>query len=237
MFIRAWVCIQWNMYRKYVWLIFFWDSSFHTHLRNFLNWMTVWYQPCRCFIAFWTCAINSIPDICIKEIRVLPVYISPLLHFHFPEDTNIVCLPEFIVRAIMQQAKIYGVLVQGWHSVESPHPPLTWRGVQIPVFAPSVGWVRSWLVLSFALRGFSPGTPVFFSPQKPTFLNSNSTRNQVDEEPICGCATCKSLLFIYFIYLFYSKNDSLHCGKCTFKLLTWTLEKGEIKNPTIVYNL
>ena len=123
MFIRAWVCIQWNMYRKYVWLIFFWDSSFHTHLRNFLNWMTVWYQPCRRFIAFWTCAINSIPDICIKEIRVLPVYISPLLHFHFPEDTNMVCLPEFIVRAIMQQAKIYGVLLQGWHKSQCLHHP------------------------------------------------------------------------------------------------------------------
>ena len=54
------------------------------------------------------------------------------------------------------------------------------------------------LVLSLALRGFSPGTPVFPSPQKPTFPNSNSTRNQVDEEPLCGRATCKSL----FIYLF-----------------------------------
>ena len=54
------------------------------------------------------------------------------------------------------------------------------------------------LVLSFAPRGFSPGTSVFPSPQKPTFLNSNSTRNQVDEEPLCGCATSKSL----FIYLF-----------------------------------
>ena len=52
------------------------------------------------------------------------------------------------------------------------------------------------LVLSFAPRGFSPGTPVFPSPQKPTFLNSNSTRNQVDEEPLCGCATSKSL-FIF----------------------------------------
>ena len=31
------------------------------------------------------------------------------------------------------------------------------------------------LVLVFAPRGFSPGTPVFPSPQKPTFLNSNST--------------------------------------------------------------
>ena len=56
------------------------------------------------------------------------------------------------------------------------------------------------LVLSLAPRGFSAGTPVFPSPQKPTSPNSNSTRNQVDEEPLCGCATCKSL-FIFFIYL------------------------------------
>ena len=40
------------------------------------------------------------------------------------------------------------------------------------------------LLLSLAPRGFSPGTPVFPSPQKPTFPNSNSTRNQVDEEPL-----------------------------------------------------
>ena len=52
-------------------------------------------------------------------------------------------------------------------------------------------------VFFFAPRGFSPGTPSFLSPQKPTFPNSNSTRNQVDEEPFCGCATSKSL----FIYL------------------------------------
>ena len=55
------------------------------------------------------------------------------------------------------------------------------------------------LVLSLAPGGFCPGTPVFPSPQKQTFPNSNSTRNQVDEEPLCGCATCKSL-FIFFIY-------------------------------------
>ena len=52
------------------------------------------------------------------------------------------------------------------------------------------------LVLSLAPRGFSPGTPVFPSPQKPTFPNSRSTRNQVDEEPLCGCATYKSLFII-----------------------------------------
>ena len=33
------------------------------------------------------------------------------------------------------------------------------------------------LVLSFAPRGFSPGTPVFPSPQKPTLPNSNSIWN------------------------------------------------------------
>ena len=35
------------------------------------------------------------------------------------------------------------------------------------------------LVLSFAPRGFSPGTPVFPSPQKTKFPNSSSIRNQV----------------------------------------------------------
>ena len=34
-----------------------------------------------------------------------------------------------------------------------------------------------WLVLCLAPRGFSPGTPVFPSPQKPTLPNSNSIRN------------------------------------------------------------
>ena len=38
------------------------------------------------------------------------------------------------------------------------------------------------LVLSLAPRGFSSGTPVFPSPQKPTFSNSNSTRKQADED-------------------------------------------------------
>jgi len=55
------------------------------------------------------------------------------------------------------------------------------------------------LVLLFAPRGFSPGTPVFPSPQKPTFPDSNSARNQVDEEPFCGCATSKSLFYLFIV--------------------------------------
>ena len=58
-------------------------------------------------------------------------------------------------------------------------------------------------VLSFGPRGFSPGTPVFPSPQKPTFSNSNSTRNQVDEEPLCGCATSKSLFIFHYLFIYY----------------------------------
>ena len=60
------------------------------------------------------------------------------------------------------------------------------------------------LVLSLAPRGFSPGTPFFPSPQTPTFQNSNSTINQVDEEPLCGCAT----LQIIFIYLFINSQPT-----------------------------
>ena len=59
------------------------------------------------------------------------------------------------------------------------------------------------LILSFAPRGFSPGTPVFPSPQKPTFPDSNSTRDQVDEEPLYGCATSKSLFIIIYLFTDY----------------------------------
>ena len=88
---------------------------------------------------------------------------------------------------------------QGWRSGESARLPPMWPGFKSR--RPRHMWVE------FA-GGFSPGTPVFPSPEKPTFPNSNSTRNQVDEEPLCGCATCKSLfiylfyIFIYFMYLF-----------------------------------
>ena len=58
------------------------------------------------------------------------------------------------------------------------------------------------LVLSFVPRGFSLGTLVFTSPQKPAFPNSTSTRNQVDEEPLCGCATSKSLFILFYLFIY-----------------------------------
>ena len=51
------------------------------------------------------------------------------------------------------------------------------------------------------LREVSLRTQVFPSPQKPTYPNSNLTRNQVDEEPLRGCASSKSLSIYLFIYL------------------------------------
>ena len=74
------------------------------------------------------------------------------------------------------------------------------------------------LVLPFAPGGFSLCTTVFPSPQKPTFPNSNSTRNQVEEEPLTGCATCTSKSLFNNIYLFIYK---LAQGKHSLLICYW----------------
>ena len=87
---------------------------------------------------------------------------------------------------------------QGWRSGESTRLPPIWPGSN-----PSVNTICGlslFLVLSLAPSGFSLGTPVFPSPQKLTFPNSNSTRNQVDKEPLGGCAACKQLFIIYLFF-------------------------------------
>ena len=79
---------------------------------------------------------------------------------------------------------------KGWRSGESA------RGSNPGVDA--IMWVE--FVVGSLLRSerFLSGYSGIPSPQKPTFSNSNSSRNQVDTEPLCGWATSKSL----FIYLF-----------------------------------
>ena len=57
-------------------------------------------------------------------------------------------------------------------------------------------------------RFFSSRYSGFPSPRKPTFLNSISTRNQVDEEPLCGFAASKSLFVYLFIYLLTPRYDN-----------------------------
>ena len=60
------------------------------------------------------------------------------------------------------------------------------------------------LVLVLAPRGFSPGIPVFPSPQKPTFLNSNSIWTQWKKSHLVDVPLLIPIyVFIYlFIYLF-----------------------------------
>ena len=90
------------------------------------------------------------------------------------------------------------------------------------------------LVLSLAPRGFSPGTPFFPSPQKPTFQNSNSTRNQVDEEPFCGCAH----FYLFIIYLFFnsqptqptyrSPNPRRRSSSAFFRLVPYLVDSSSV---------
>ena len=42
-----------------------------------------------------------------------------------------------------------------------------------------------------------------FSPllKKPPLPNSNSTRNQVDEEPLCGSATPKIIIYLFYLFI------------------------------------
>ena len=90
------------------------------------------------------------------------------------------------------------------------------------------------LVLSLAPRGFSLGTPFFPSPQKPTFQNSNSTRNQVDEEPFCGCAH----FYLFIIYLFFnsqptqptyrSPNPRRRSSSAFFRLVPYLVDSSSV---------
>ena len=73
------------------------------------------------------------------------------------------------------------------------------------------------LILSFALRGFSLITPVFPSPQKPTFPNSNSTRTQARWRTIlwmCYFQIITSFFLFLFIYFFiFSLKFDRHSSK------------------------
>ena len=94
---------------------------------------------------------------------------------------------------------------KGWRSGESARLSSMWPGFKSGVDA--ICQLSLLSILSFAPRGFSLSTPVFHSPQKPTLANSSSTRYQVDEESLCGCATSKSLFIYIYLFLFkYVRN-------------------------------
>ena len=61
------------------------------------------------------------------------------------------------------------------------------------------------LVLSFAPRGFSPGSPVFPSPQKPILPNFNSiwnARTRLNESKrTLKCFVGKKAIYVYIFYI------------------------------------
>ena len=64
---------------------------------------------------------------------------------------------------------------QGWCSGESTRLPPMWPGFESQTQRHM--WVEFVVGSRPCSEGFSAGSPVFLPPQKPTFLNSNSTWN------------------------------------------------------------
>ena len=107
-----------------------------------------------------------------------------------------------------------------WHSGESTCLPPMWPGFKSRRRRHM--WVE-FVVGSLPCleRSFSrySGFPL---SSKPTFPNSNLTRNQIDKEPLCGCATCKSL-FIFICYSFY--NHTLPYPKTNTTIYIYLIER------------
>ena len=79
------------------------------------------------------------------------------------------------------------------------------------------------LVLSLASRGFSPGTPVFPSPQKPTLPNSNSIWD----------AQTRLNEFILTVTEACDNSEIAYCRRC-FLLRTKTLPRTQqLRFPTV----
>ena len=71
------------------------------------------------------------------------------------------------------------------------------------------GGLRLLLVLSLAPRGFSPGTPVFPSPQKPKLPNSNSIWNaRTSLNEFIRTPKCFGVNKIISIYIFFYNRTS-----------------------------
>ena len=130
---------------------------------------------------------------------------------------------------------------KGLHSGESTRLPPMWCGFKSRRRRHM--WVQ-FVVGSLPPRGFSP--VLRFSPllKKPPLPNSNSTRNQVDEEPlsIVDVLPPKSL-FIYFIYLsdafasFYKGHwaTGVYHGDAMLRQITESIKirrEGSINNKT-----
>ena len=117
---------------------------------------------------------------------------------------------------------------QGWRSGESTPLPSMWPGFSSQV------WCHMWVEF---VVGSLPCSKRFFSgysgfplSSKPTFPNSNSTRNQVDKEPLWGCATSKSLfIHLFILFLIDSRFNNALGILAYFKLVMRVRDKCTLK--------
>ena len=90
---------------------------------------------------------------------------------------------------------------QGWRSGESARLPPMWPGFNSRTRRHM--WVEFVVGSCPCSKGFSPGSPVFLPPQKPTFLNSNSTsnaRSPLKRAPAAlWCSVGKQITFTFTI--------------------------------------
>ena len=112
---------------------------------------------------------------------------------------------------------------KGWRSGERAGLPQMWPGFKSRRRRHM--WVEFVVGSLLCSERFFSGYSGFPPPQKPTFPNSNSTRNQVDEEPLCGCATSKSLFIYLFCLFIYYENSfiSVNGEEITYikRALSW----------------
>ena len=124
-----------------------------------------------------------------------------------------------------------------WRSGESACLPPMWPGFNSRRRRHTlyVGWVCCWFS-PFAPRGFSPGTPVFPSPQKPTLPNSNliwNARTRLNKfiwTPMCFMG--KQAIYIFFFLLYHFLQL---CIAKTAELLCWLWRIIFWMNNTIHY--
>ena len=121
-------------------------------------------------------------------------------------------LCQIFLFAVVILCSVYAIVLllgeQGWRSGESTRLLTMLSG-----FTDSRGVICGLsllLVLVLAPRSFSPGSPVFPSPEKPTFPNSNSIRN-LRATGLSPTLNKVYLFYLFFVFLICSSSSADGC--------------------------
>ena len=112
---------------------------------------------------------------------------------------------------------------KGWPNVERTRFPPVWPGFNFLGVNAIIMWVEFVVASLLCFKKLYSG---YSYPQEPAFINPNSTRNsKKKKEPLCGCATLKSLFihlylftnisgiaYLFLVYLYFCK-EWLFCGR------------------------